>query len=217
MAGAVLFSEMTPSPDWEGEFNEWYDNEHIPLRMTVPGFTGAQRYKRNDRDYLAVYDMTGTDVLQTPAYVEIKDNPTAMTARMLGSVGGFTRYIGTEIGFQSNVALDDAIPAPVLYSVLFSVPGDRLGDFDAWYDQDHLPALLENPDWLACRRFSLEVAHPQPFNRLALHYLATDEALDSPAREKARATPGRARLAAEPWFQADYKVFYLHGERFSAR
>ena len=39
--GALLYSEMTPEVSRENEFNEWYDDEHIPLRMAVPGFRPA--------------------------------------------------------------------------------------------------------------------------------------------------------------------------------
>lgn len=214
MEKAVLFSEMTPAPEWEGEFNGWYDEEHIPLRMQVPGFAGAQRYKRNDRDYLAVYDMDETAVLTSEAYKLVKDHPSELTARMLRDVSNFTRYIGRPIGFQANAAGDGFLTAPILYPVFFSVPEARLADFDAWYEQDHVPLLLDCPDWLAVRRFHLEIAHPHPFNRLALHYLANPSALDSPAREKARATPWRAKLAAEDWFKGTYMVFDRHGKRF---
>lgn len=211
---SVLFSEMTPDSSWEGDFNAWYDEEHIPLRMEVPGFAGAQRYKRNERDYLAVYDMDAPEVLQSEAYKAVKDHPSETTDWMLKSVANFTRYIGRPIGQQSNVEMEQALLAPVLYPVFFQVPEDRAEEFDRWYDEDHVPTLLECPDWLACRRFALEIAAPHPFNRLALHYLASEAALDSEARSKARATDWRAKLAGEDWFKGTYFVFNRHGQRF---
>jgi hypothetical protein len=55
---AVLFSEMTPGASWEDEFNHWYDAEHIPPRMEVPGFINAQRYRNVDGPaYLALYNL----------------------------------------------------------------------------------------------------------------------------------------------------------------
>ena len=60
---AVLFSEMTPDPSWEHEFNDWYDREHIPLRMNVPGFCGAQRYRADTgHGYAVVYEMDSPEV-----------------------------------------------------------------------------------------------------------------------------------------------------------
>src|SRR5271154_5369789 len=105
---------MTPPADQEAEFNSWYDEEHIPLRMAVPGFLGAQRYVREGRNYLAVYDMDSPMILDTPAYKAVKDKPSELTKRMLGAVSGFSRYIGTSIGTQQRRPPLAAIAAPFL-------------------------------------------------------------------------------------------------------
>ena len=54
---------------------------------------------------------------------------------------------------------------------------------------------------------------PGRYTRLALHYLSDVSALDSDARKRARETPWRARLAAEPWFKGTYDVFVRQGAR----
>lgn len=215
--GAVLFSEMTPAPEWEGEFNAWYDDEHIPLRMEVPGFIGAQRYKADGRPgYLAVYDMTEESVLASDAYGKVKNHPSDVTARMLRDVTGFTRYIGRLSGWamQDGVTEAEMLEAPVLYSVMFNVPVDRRAEFDDWYEQDHVPILLKADGWLGCRRYRLSISDPVPYTHLAIHHLAHTDALQSPFRAEARATEWRARLAAEDWFKGQYDVFNRHGDRF---
>ena len=207
---AILFSEMTPDLSWADKFNDWYDLEHIPLRMAVPGFCSAQRYKATDSDaYLAVYEMENAGALSTPAYQEVKGKPSETTKWMLGSVKGFTRYTCSQLS-QVDKGDPSDLNAGVLYAVWFSVPADRLSDFDAWYDQDHIPLLMQCQDWRMVRRFEVISGEPQPYNRLALHYLSDIVALDSPQRAQARATPWRARLAAEPWFKGEYAVFTRH-------
>ncbi|MGI4876695.1 MAG: hypothetical protein ACRYG4_04345, partial [Janthinobacterium lividum] len=109
---------------------------------------------------------------------------------------------------------EDFLHAPILYPVLFTVPEARLAEFDAWYDEDHVPTLLESPDWLGCRRFEIVAGGPDPFNRLALHYLANARALESDARAKARASEWRARLATEAWFKGRYMEFDRLGHGF---
>jgi hypothetical protein len=213
----ILFSEMTPPPGREAEFHAWYDEEHIPLRMAVPGFLSGQRYGV-DGGFLAVYEMTDLSALATPAYDVVKNQPSDRTRDMLANVSGFTRYLGQEMSVQRKPELGGrALLAPLLYSVFFNVPEDRLAEFDAWYEQDHVPLLMESPDWWMVRRFAITVADPVPFNRLALHYLGSMDAMTSPAREKARNTPWRAKLAAEPWFKGVYKVFNQHGPRQTGR
>ncbi|MBN3805476.1 hypothetical protein GXB81_20825 [Paraburkholderia sp. Ac-20336] len=216
----VLFSEMTPDASWEQDFNDWYDTEHIPARMKAPGFTSAQRYRNVDGPaYLAIYEMESRDALSTPQYKEIKGNPGERSRRMLGGVSDFTRYIGEEIGYwhQDGARASSPFDAQFVYAVFFTVPEARSDEFNRWYEQDHIPALLECEDWLAVRRFDIVDGDPQRFTHLALHYLAKREALESDAREKARGTPWRARLAAEEWFKGHYCVFEKIGQRFLAQ
>jgi len=213
----ILFSEMTPAPERETVFNEWYDGEHIPVRMAAPGFRSAQRYRDGQTlNYLAVYEMESPDTLATPEYGRIKNQPSDTTRAMLGSVTGFTRYIGRAIGAHGRSGAD-LLSSPVLYAVFFQVPPASLTEFDQWYAQDHVPLLLGDPGWIGTRRFEIVDGAPHQYNRLALHYLADRLVLDSEARAKARATPWRARLAQEPWFKGRYLVFERIGARHVAR
>lgn len=216
---SILFSEMTPAPEWEAEFNDWYDTEHIPLRMAVPGFKGAQRYRGvgDTPGYLAVYDMNRPEVLKSPEYAVVKGQPSDLTKRMLRDVSGFTRYIGSLSSWQLNdgVSDEDMLMSPVLYSVMFAVPEERRSEFDDWYVEDHVPALFETSDWLGCRRYNIVDGEPGAYTHLALHHLKTAAALDSDARAEARKSDWRARLAEEPWFSGIYRVFARHGERFT--
>jgi hypothetical protein len=135
---------------------------------------------------------------------------------MLGSVSGFTRYIGRTIGTHASSGVD-LLSASVLYAVFFEVPSVRMVEFDSWYAEDHVPLLLGDPRWIGTRRFEIIDGAPHRYSRLALHYLADRLVLDSEARAKARATPWRARLAKEPWFQGKYLVFDKIGVRQVAR
>jgi hypothetical protein len=212
---AVLFSEMTPQPEWEADFNDWYNTEHIPVRMRAPGFTGAQRYRANEGPaYLAVYEMETAGALATPEYKTIKGSPSERTRRMLRDVSGFTRYIGEECG-RWEKAGSATIDAPVLYAVFFEVPAERADEFDRWYAEDHIPTLMKCADWLMVRRFEIVDGEPGKYTHLALHYLASTDALSAPEREEARASPWRAKLAAESWFKGHYVVFNRLGTRFT--
>jgi hypothetical protein len=163
---AILFSEMTPDASWEDEFNDWYDHEHIPLRMDVPGFRSARRYVVPDtRNYLAIYEMDSTEVLRTPAYQSVKNNPSARTRLMLANVKGFTRYIGEEISGH----LSDSLEAPFLLTEFFEIPRER-------------ELLLEDRDCLMVRRFRIVDGEPKAWTHLALYYLAGPVAVESAGR-----------------------------------
>src|SRR5262245_57053041 len=131
----ILFSEMTPDASWEDEFNDWYDHEHIPLRIAA-GFGSAQRYRaEGTRNYLVVYEMDSPAVLKTPAYLAVKNNPSDRTRRMLSTVTGFTRYIAEQTGsYARGVDRVTALDAPCLYSVFFDVPPQRQDEFDTSFE-----------------------------------------------------------------------------------
>jgi hypothetical protein len=207
----VLFSEMIPKSDWEQDFNRWYDREHIPNRMNTAGFQCARRYREIDGDkYLAVYEMDSPDVLKSPEYQLIKNHPSEETKWMLANISGFTRYTGNEISNQVNPRhTGNPYEAPILYPVMFEVPAAREQEFNDWYTQDHVPTLLKNPDWLACRRYRIFSGEPENWTHLALHYLANPEVLQCAERVEARNSPWRNKLAQESWFNGKYMMFQL--------
>ncbi|MBB5048321.1 hypothetical protein HNR60_003084 [Rhodopseudomonas rhenobacensis] len=212
---AVLFSEMAPAAAWTDRFHNWYDTHHIPVRMACPGFVSAQRYRRQDGEgYLAVYEMDDVGVLSSDAYKVIKSNPSEDTAFMLANVSGFTRYLASETSAKPAApGVAAALDAPILYSVCFNVPAEAAAEFDSWYETEHIPLLMECPDWLMVRRMLVTDGVPEIYTHMALHYLADAKALQSPARENARATEWRKRLAEQDWFQASYAVFDRWGQR----
>jgi hypothetical protein len=56
------------SAEREDEYNDWYDNTHIPEILAIPGFVGVRRYKVPGPEpvYLAICDIEADD-LSAPA------------------------------------------------------------------------------------------------------------------------------------------------------
>lgn len=52
----------------EEEFNNWYDDQHVPDALRVPGFVSAQRFKVSDANstlpgqYLTLYEIETNDL-----------------------------------------------------------------------------------------------------------------------------------------------------------
>lgn len=73
MADRILqFVYSNPRPGREDEFNDWYENVHIPDILAVPGVVSARRYKLReteithqsgmplpDHTYVCVYEVEG--------------------------------------------------------------------------------------------------------------------------------------------------------------
>jgi hypothetical protein len=67
------------------ELDAWYPRQHMPERLSVPGFLRGRRYQAVDASlpYLTVYETRDASVLSSPAYMERLDNPTEWTRRVL--------------------------------------------------------------------------------------------------------------------------------------
>jgi hypothetical protein len=91
MKRGLLLTLTEPPPAMEEEFNAWYDEEHIPERLSIPGFRSARRWVR-DRTYLATYELDSPQVLQSPAYLARYHNQTPWSKRCLGNLVVFKRW-----------------------------------------------------------------------------------------------------------------------------
>jgi hypothetical protein len=205
MTPGILFSQMEPPDGWEADFHEWYDTEHIPVRLAIDGFDRATRYRavQGEPAYLAVYELSDLAAFDTPEYRRIKDEPSERTARMLANVRGFTRYT-CEQTYDSG----EAPPGDHLSVVAFEVPDEDVARFDDWYESEHIPALLRADDWLRVRRYRVLSGEGGPWTHLALHELASLEVMDSPERAEARRGPKRDALAEKPWFGRSGRWLY---------
>ncbi|MGE4047383.1 MAG: hypothetical protein AB7F35_21150 [Acetobacteraceae bacterium] len=82
---AVLGVWNEVDPAIEDDFNEWYLQEHIPERTSVPGMLRGRRYRADDGSprYMALYEAETLDVLTSGAYRTQLDNPTPWTQRVM--------------------------------------------------------------------------------------------------------------------------------------
>ena len=75
----------------EDEFHDWYDLEHVPERLRVPGFLNADRWigTENPKVSVATYDLDNVGVLQSPPYQAIAgENSSPWTKRTARSAKG---------------------------------------------------------------------------------------------------------------------------------
>lgn len=86
---AALLVMMQAAPEFEEEFNAWYDTEHVPERLAVPGIRSAHRFVAETGwpRYLALYDLDDVAVLDTPEYRRVSgDRNSPWTRRVLSRV-----------------------------------------------------------------------------------------------------------------------------------
>jgi len=66
-----VYTDVGDGPVAEAEYHDWYDHEHAPARLTVPGPLGACRYEALDgpgAGFLSLHELAGPAVLSEPGY-----------------------------------------------------------------------------------------------------------------------------------------------------
>jgi hypothetical protein len=113
MKRGLLLTLTEPPPAMEEEFNAWYDEEHFPERLAIPGFRSARRWVFG-RIYLATYELDSPQVLRSAPYLARFHNQTPWSKRCLGKLLTFKRWACEQI------EPGDADPHPDASALVFS-------------------------------------------------------------------------------------------------
>jgi Domain of unknown function (DUF4286) len=72
IAQNLLIVTATIEPAVEAEWNDWYDNVHLPEIVACPGFTSAQRYVAREADgsvnYVSIYELSDELALESAEF-----------------------------------------------------------------------------------------------------------------------------------------------------
>lgn len=72
----LLVVRMGVVPEKEEEFNEWYNNDHIPALTSVKGVLSGRRYVSiiGEPKYVAVYELESPEALESEEYAKARDS-----------------------------------------------------------------------------------------------------------------------------------------------
>jgi hypothetical protein len=203
----LLIAFMNPPAD-EDAFNAWYDEEHLPLRLGVPGFRSGRRYRAPDaalppqtaaggvRDssthprYMALYDLEALAVLETAPYTRLIPERSERERDMLARIPFTDRRVGELILDCPEWTLD----APYQLVVGMTPSASSEDDYVAWYRDEHIPMLLAVPGWRRVRLFRQVEGSGPAF--MAVHELESPEVFQQPEYAAASGTPWRKRIRA---------------------
>ena len=189
MAKGLLVAAFDFSTAHEDEFHDWYDLEHVPERQAVLGFGACERWIDDEAPNCAVatYDLDALDVMRSAPYEAIAyDNLSVWSKRVTGICRRLLRFEGTQI-----TPGDAAAPAGAggLLLNAMNVTPEAEDDFNAWYDQEHLPALAAVPGTLAARRYRSGEDAEGTHRYVAIYHLASPDVTRSEAWKAAVETP----------------------------
>ena len=143
--------------DKEEEFNRWYNEEHLPERMAIPGFLGGARYEavKGGPKHLACYELESAAVMESPAPegpgqshpVDEEVGPQAIGTP-------FIRNIYTMLHPKAlPAAIAGAPMAPALQIGRMDVPAATDREFNEWYNTVYVPNYEKVPGVIRGRRY----------------------------------------------------------------
>ena len=71
------------APDVRAEWEEWHTVEHMPERLSIPGFLRGTRWTDGDGAYFVLYETASLDTVTGGAYLERLNDPTPWSRRMM--------------------------------------------------------------------------------------------------------------------------------------
>jgi hypothetical protein len=178
----------------ETEFNRWYDHQHAPDVVAVPGFVTAQRYVAADPQlrnsplpskYLVVYKVVTDDLAAVQAEVSrrLATKMTVMSPTFKGASNapsGYYKTISPMIPHRGDQPLKPKGKADTYYQFVFSnpVPGTSENEFNTWYEKTHAVEVVSSPNWIEAQRGQLMNPRVRPgqttYNYLVAFRIVTD-------------------------------------------
>jgi hypothetical protein len=211
MAKGLLFAAFDFSGAHADEFDDWYDLEHIPERLRVPGFLNAERWIAEDNPsiHAATYDLEKPAVLTSPAYRAVTgDHQSPWTGRVTAMCRRIMRYEGEQLLPGDLTA---ASGAGALLVASMNIDPAAEAEFNEWYSAEHLPQLGAVPGVLAARRYQATDTGSER-RYLALYHLRDATVSRSDGWAKAANTPWTDRM--RPHFR---EMLLLRMNRFQRR
>ena len=191
VADGLLFVYSDPGPVPAAEFHDWYDNEHGPGRLTVPGISAGYRFRALDRQappWLAYYEMK-SGALDSPEYKALAASASAREKSIMSRLATLDRRV-YELLSEDGTPVSG--PPAVVLAVSLSVPSDMEDNLAAWYTDEHIPMLLTVPGWRRIRRYRLTGGTAPAY--LSLHEVSSTSAFDEDSYRAAVTTPWRNRI-----------------------
>ncbi|QPP07628.1 hypothetical protein G4Z16_15885 [Streptomyces bathyalis] len=214
MTQGLLYVLSEPGRVPDEEFHDWYDHEHAPARLAVPGIRNGFRYRAADGltpTWMACYDL-GLDALASPEYARLRTR-SPRERRVVEGLAVLDRRVYELIDSHGSMPADGAggtdcaapaegpaptepagpgeSAAPAVALCVAMSTGDEAA-FHDWYLGEHIPLLHTLPGWWRTRRFRrVEGAGP---DLLAFHDISSTGLFETGAYRRAVSTPLRDRV-----------------------
>lgn len=109
IGGAALAIWFDVAPGDRAEVDAWYARQHLPERLSVPGFLRGRRYAAagGGPGFFTFYETRDVGVLSSPPYLERLNHPTDWTRKVLPTFRGMMRTVYQQVAAAPADAVAD--------------------------------------------------------------------------------------------------------------
>ena len=127
--------------DAVAEHDDWHTHEHLPERLSIPGFLRGTRWValRGGPRYLVLYEVADVGTLASNDYLQRLNNPTPWTRKMMPHYRGMARGLCSVVGSFGNGMGHFGL------LIRFRPAADAGSQLSAWLTQNVLPDLPQRP------------------------------------------------------------------------
>lgn len=132
------------------QFYQWHDREHIPERLTLPGFRRGRRFVSpgHSPEWLTIYEAADLGVVTSPEYLERLNAPTPATVSTL-------RYFrNTSRAVCSLVYSEGASTGGHMLALRLGVPAENADLMCTAIRTDLFPSAMNLTGIVACHLFA---------------------------------------------------------------
>jgi len=141
LGSAALLLSFDVEPDAVDDHDRWHTQEHLPERLSIPGFLRGTRWVAGEGSprYMVVYEVESLATLASPAYLERLNHPTPWTARTM------PRYRGMRRGLCSVLGSFGHGQGGFAALLTLAAPEPDTGPIRRWLLDDALPTSAAMP------------------------------------------------------------------------
>lgn len=141
LGSAAMLLSFDVDADAIEEHDRWHTHEHLPERLSIPGFRRGTRWiaDQGGPRYLVLYEVESLATLSSEAYLARLNNPTPWTQKMMPHYRGMNRGLCAVLG---SFGLGQGEAAAL---IRFTPEASSAAALDRWLLEEALPAAARTP------------------------------------------------------------------------
>ena len=137
LGSAAMLLSFDIAADAIEEHDRWHTHEHLPERLSIPGFLRGTRWIASGKGprYMVIYEVESLATLASDAYLARLNNPSPWTTKMMPHYIGMNRGLCTVLG---SFGFGQGGTAAL---IRFSPEASRADALNRWLLEEALPAI----------------------------------------------------------------------------